>query len=118
MPVPLLPRRTIIGSYHRVVIARKHKGRLIDDAPIGMVRLVRSAALMPNQPKTGRLKSRDPGSFKGLLVRMNLEGWRELRKLAAERDTTLNALAIEAFNDLLKKRGKQPLIQNPLAGGD
>ena len=34
---------------------------------------------------------------------MNLEGWRSLRILAAETDATLN-LAIEAFNDLLKKR--------------
>ena len=49
---------------------------------------------------------------------MNLDGWRELRILAAERDTTLNALAVEAFNDLLKKRGKQPVVQNPLAFGD
>jgi hypothetical protein len=69
---------------------------------------------MSRQPKSARLKSRDPGSFKGLLIRMNLGGWRELRILAAERDTTLNALAVEAFNDLLKKRGKQPVVQNPL----
>jgi hypothetical protein len=32
-----------------------------------------------------------------------------------ERDTTLNALAIEALNDLLKKRGKEPVVENPLA---
>ena len=73
---------------------------------------------MPRQSKLARLKSRNPGSFKGLLVRMNLDGWRELRILAAERDTTLNALAVEAFNDLLKKRGKQPVVQNPLAPED
>jgi hypothetical protein len=69
---------------------------------------------MARRPKTDRLKSRDPGSFKGLLIRMNVEGWRELRILAAERDTTLNALAIEALNDLLKRRGKRPAIENPL----
>jgi hypothetical protein len=73
---------------------------------------------MPRRPKTDRLKSRDPGSFKGLLVRMNLAGWRELRILAAERNTTLNALAVEALNDLLKKRGKEPLVENPLLGDD
>ena len=61
--------------------------------------------------KQTRLKSRDPGSFKGLLIRMNLEGWRSLRILAAE----TNALAIEAFNDLLKKHGKKQTIENPLA---
>jgi hypothetical protein len=65
--------------------------------------------------KSSRLKSRDPGAFKGLLIRMNADGWRALRILAAERDTTLNALAIEALNDLLKKRGKPPVVENPLS---
>ena len=65
---------------------------------------------MSRPAKPARLKSRDPGSFKGLLIRMNVEGWRALRILAAETDTTLNALAIEALNDLLKKHGKRPSI--------
>ena len=43
---------------------------------------------MSRPAKPARLKSRDPGSFKGLLIRMNLEGWRSLRILAAEIDTT------------------------------
>jgi hypothetical protein len=37
-----------------------------------------------------------------------------LRMLAVERDTTINALAIEAFNDLLKKYGKRQSVENPL----
>jgi hypothetical protein len=45
---------------------------------------------------------------------MNLEGWRALRLLAVEKDTTLNALAVEAFNDLLKKHGKRQSAGNPL----
>jgi hypothetical protein len=94
------------------VLSRKHNVEIAGD--LGG----RHYPAMPRQPKTARLKSRDPGSFKGLLVRMNLDGWRELRILAAERDTTLNALAVEAFNDLLKKRGKQPVVQNPLAPED
>ena len=50
------------------------------------------------------------------MTRLNADGWRALRILAAEQDTTLNALAIEAFNDLLKKHGKKPSVQNPLVG--
>ncbi|WP_347882387.1 ribbon-helix-helix domain-containing protein [Bradyrhizobium sp. SSUT18] len=49
---------------------------------------------------------------------MNPEGWRALRILAAESDTTLNALAIEAFNDLLRKRHKRPVVANPLLDDD
>jgi hypothetical protein len=45
---------------------------------------------------------------------MNTEGWRALRMLAVENDTNLNALAVEAFNDLLKKYGKRASVENPL----
>jgi hypothetical protein len=41
-------------------------------------------------------------------------GWRALKMLAVEKDTTLNALAVEAFNDLLKKHGKRQSVENPL----
>jgi hypothetical protein len=34
--------------------------------------------------------------------------------LAAEQEATLNALAVEAFNDLLKKHGKRQSVENPL----
>jgi hypothetical protein len=61
-----------------------------------------------------RKKARDPEAFKGIMTRMNLDGWRALRMLAAERDTTLNALAVEAFNDLLKKYHKKAAVENPL----
>jgi hypothetical protein len=69
---------------------------------------------MPTAPKSARKKARDPDAFKSIITRMNAEGWRALRILAAEQDTTLNALAVEAFNDLLKKYGKRASVQNPL----
>jgi hypothetical protein len=55
-----------------------------------------------------------PGAFKSVLVRINIEGWRALKVLAAEQEATLNALAVEAFNDLLKKHGKRQSVENPL----
>jgi hypothetical protein len=61
-----------------------------------------------------RKRARDPDAYKGIMTRMNADGWRAMRILAAERDTTLNALAVEAFNDLLRKYGKKPLVENPL----
>jgi hypothetical protein len=45
---------------------------------------------------------------------VNTEGWKALKVLAAEQETTLNALAAEAFNDLLKKHGKRQSVENPL----
>jgi hypothetical protein len=67
----------------------------------------------PAKPATKPGK-RTPGSFKAILTRINADGWRALRLLAVERDTTLNALAVEAFNDLLRKHGKRATVENPL----
>jgi hypothetical protein len=69
---------------------------------------------MGRKPKTTGKTARDRDAFKAILARINPEGWRALRLLAVERDTTLNALAIEAFNDLLKKYGKRASVENPL----
>ena len=66
---------------------------------------------MGRKPKTTGPTAKDTDAFKSVLVRINIEGWRALKILAVEKEATLNALAVEAFNDLLKKHGKRP---NPL----
>ena len=53
-------------------------------------------------------------AVKTVLTRVNVEGLKALRMLALERDTTLQALCIEALNDVLKKHGKRDLVRNPL----
>jgi hypothetical protein len=52
-----------------------------------------------------------PTGHRGILTRVNREGWRALRLLSIERDTSLQALAIEAFNDLLVKYGKRAIVR-------
>ena len=70
---------------------------------------------MGRKPKTtGPTARNNPDAFKQVLTRMSPEGWRALRMLAIENDTTLNALAVEAFNDLLIKYGKRASVENPL----
>jgi hypothetical protein len=56
----------------------------------------------------------EPAQPRGIMTRTNAEGLKALRLLAIERDTTLQALGIEAFNDLLAKHGKAPILRNPL----
>jgi hypothetical protein len=75
---------------------------------------VDQGAAMGRKPKTTGPRARDPGAFKSVLVRMNIEGWRALKVLAVEKEATLNAMAVEAFNDLLKKHGKRQSVENPL----
>jgi len=60
------------------------------------------------------LQAREPGAFKSVLVRINAEGWKALKVLSVDQEATLNALAVEAFNDLLKKYGKRTNVENPL----
>jgi hypothetical protein len=69
---------------------------------------------MGRKPKATGTTARDPGAFKSVLIRMNTDGWKALKVLSIEKEITLNALAIEAFNDLLKKHGKRQSVENPL----
>ena len=76
------------------------------------------AAQRKNKARRTRLapqeadQERDRG--KGILARVNADGLKALRILAIERDTTLQALVVEALNDLLGKYGKRPNVKNPL----
>jgi hypothetical protein len=49
---------------------------------------------MGRKPKTTGPRARDPSTFKPVLVRINAEGWRALKILAVENETTLNAVAV------------------------
>jgi hypothetical protein len=55
---------------------------------------------------------------RALLIRLNADGLRALRQLALDEDTTLQSLATEALNNLLKGRGLKSVIKNPLHEGD
>jgi hypothetical protein len=48
-----------------------------------------------------------------VLIRVNTAGLRALRQLALDEDRTLQALGIEAFNDLLRKHGSKPVVAEP-----
>jgi Antitoxin-like ribbon-helix-helix len=52
---------------------------------------------------------------RGILTRVNAEGLKALRQLALDRDTTLQALAIEGFNLILKKHGRRAVVREPYA---
>ena len=49
-----------------------------------------------------------------LAVRVNPEGLLAIKRLALDLDQPLQRLGIEAWNDLLKKYGKRPVVRNPL----
>jgi hypothetical protein len=50
---------------------------------------------------------------RGVLTRINAEGLKALKQLAIDRDTTLQALMIEAANDLLRKYRRKGTAETP-----
>jgi len=48
------------------------------------------------------------------LTRVNPERWRALRMLALALDVPLQSLCVEVFNELLKKHGHRPIVENRL----
>jgi hypothetical protein len=67
----------------------------------------------PAQARSERAAADERRGVKAVLIKVNDEAWRALRILAIERNTTLQALGIEALNDLLEKNRLPRLAKNP-----
>jgi hypothetical protein len=63
------------------------------------------------QGKANAAEASAPVAARGILTRINSEGLKALRHLALDRDTTVQALMIEAANDLLRKYRRRPVAQ-------
>ncbi|MCJ2034732.1 hypothetical protein [Methylobacterium sp. J-068] len=49
--------------------------------------------------------------LKTMQVRVNRAGWLEMSRLAQDRDVPLETLMVEAFNDVLIKHRKPPVVE-------
>jgi hypothetical protein len=58
---------------------------------------------------TSRAASKGEGDTVALTVRVSREGWKRLSYLAVDENTSIQALAIEGFNRVLKHRGETEL---------
>jgi hypothetical protein len=63
------------------------------------------------QGKAKAAQAGAPVASRGILTRINPEGLKALRQLALDRDTTVQALMIEAANDLLRKYRRRPVAE-------
>ncbi|MCJ2109995.1 hypothetical protein MKK64_01995 [Methylobacterium sp. E-025] len=54
---------------------------------------------------------RAPGDVKTVQARINKQGWKALRDLAADREVSLEALMVDALNDHLLKHKQPPIVQ-------
>lgn len=52
-----------------------------------------------------------PADLKTMQVRVNRAGWLEMSRLAQDLDIPLETLMVEAFNDVLTKHRKPPVVE-------
>jgi hypothetical protein len=64
--------------------------------------------------KSVRKRTDEDRELRAILTRVNPEGLKALKLLALEQDTSLQAVCIEAFNDMLAKHGRRAVVKNPL----
>jgi hypothetical protein len=64
------------------------------------------------QRRRGKPAAKDA---KVIFVRLNVEGWRELRKLAVELDNSVQGIMVDAINNYLRENGHPAVAENPLA---
>lgn len=72
------------------------------------------ASTEPEMPLSSRdtaPASRAAVDIKTMQVRVNRSGWIEMTRLAQDLDIALESLMVEAFNDVLLKHRKPPLVE-------
>ncbi len=57
-----------------------------------------------------------PADLKTMQVRVNRAGWLEMSRLAQDLDMPLETLMVEAFNDVLTKHRKPPVVERRQPG--
>jgi hypothetical protein len=67
--------------------------------------------LQRRQGKAKAAQASAPVAGRAIITRINPEGLKALRQLALDQDTTVQALMIEAANDLLRKYRRRPVAQ-------
>lgn len=63
----------------------------------------------PEEKPRRERADRQPDGRKGVPLRMSVTAWKQLRRLAADREATLQDLLTEAVNDLFGKNGLPPI---------
>jgi hypothetical protein len=71
-----------------------------------MARKKAAESLPLRAPRVGR-----PEGAKGIVVQLKPEGWKALKQLALDLDTSIQRLGVEAFNDLMTKHGRRRTIE-------
>lgn len=59
----------------------------------------------------GQPRAPSPSDLKTMQVRVNRAGWVEMSRLAQDLDIPLETLMVEAYNDVLVKHGKPPVVE-------
>ncbi len=67
----------------------------------------------PAENSGGKTRADAMKGFRYMQVRINEDGWEELQNLRIAQRRSVQALAIEALNDLLAKYGRHQVVKGP-----
>ena len=56
--------------------------------------------------------SKRPADAKSIAIQIKPEGWRAVRDLALDLNTSVQKLGVEAFNDLLARHGRKAKVES------
>jgi hypothetical protein len=76
----------------------------------GTMKMVKKAKSEASPLLASKLKR--PADSKAIVIQIKPEGWRTLRHLAVDLETSMQKLGVEALNDLLAKHGRKGKIES------
>lgn len=79
--------------------------------PPELVPAPKAEAPAPAETSKAEPPQAGPADLKTMQVRVNRAGWLEMSRLAQDRDIPLETLMVEAFNDVLTKHRKPPVVE-------
>lgn len=89
---------------------RPSLSNLVERKPVTAAAAPESESQAEAQPERAA-PAPGPSDIKTMQVRVNRAGWLEMTRLAQDLDVPLEALMCEAFNDVLTKHRKPPVVE-------
>jgi hypothetical protein len=105
-------RREMFRDRRREALSVSRRVRTCSHAIVGTNHSGAAMRRTPGREPKGEV---DRPDVRQLAVRVDPDGLLAIKRLALDLNTSVQALGVEAWNDLLKKHGKRPVVRNPLA---
>lgn len=86
----------------------------LSSLPIGKRLQTRASTQQTAIEQGASARSGSDNDIKTVLLRINRDGWAELRRLSVDTDTPLDTIIINACNDVLARSGRPAIVEKRL----